>query len=109
MTTMSSTTVDQNLKRLNYTEKDLLGQDCNFVAYVQCPFYDDEKCLITLSVFREGSKADDLPLIGEGFYVMRRGEGGISWQGDVVPYVRRAIQTWLHGSYVGAPGVVHED
>lgn len=92
--------IDQNMKRLGFSERDALKQTHNFDAYVQCPFYDETRCLIALSVFPSGAKPNDKPVIGRGFYVPRRGVGGISWDIDVVPIVRDYIQKYLKGEVI---------
>jgi hypothetical protein len=59
-------------------------------VYVQCPFYEESRCLVTVNGFANN---DDAPLIHTGFYVPRRGvEGGIAWEIDVLPRVQTMVE-----------------
>ena len=79
-----SAPVDMTMKVVNFE---------NFVVYLQVPFYDDNRCLVTASGFERNCKATDSPVLQHGWYVPRRNiEGGVAWDIDVLPRVQTMVE-----------------
>lgn len=87
--------VDQRMKTTELSVKHD-GETLLFRTFLQCPFYDDTRCLVTYSVFSVPSNSVDPPVFSGGFYVPLRGvEGGIAWDIDAIPAVEGLIEKGL--------------
>jgi hypothetical protein len=82
--------VDMTMKVVNYP---------NVTTYLQCEWFDDTRCLVTVNMFHKGAVGQTEPLLHTGFYVPRRGvEGGIAWDIDVLPKVQAMAEGYTHES-----------